>query len=217
MKSVMKPSANMQKGKRKAGTLSQELQNFRQRLTGRSVRIAEILAATKGRGFHLLLVILALPFLTPIPLPGFSIPFGLIVFFIGFRLALGRKPWLPARLLAREISPKSLRKILRAASRLVRLLEFFVRPRLAFLQQSPVFARIAGALIMVSGLFLVLPLPLPFSNSLPAFTVVLLAAGALERDGLFFLAGCSMFAVSLGYFVLLAIGGTQAIETILSG
>jgi hypothetical protein len=37
----------------------------------------------------------AFPFCTPIPLPGFSLPFGLVIAIIGLRLALGQKPWLP--------------------------------------------------------------------------------------------------------------------------
>jgi hypothetical protein len=39
---------------------------------------------------------------------------------------------------------------------------------------------------MLSGLLMLLPLPIPLTNTLPALTVVLLAAGAIERDGLFF-------------------------------
>ena len=56
---------------------------------------------------------------------------------------------------------------------------------------------------------LLLPLPIPLTNSFPALTVVLLAAGAMERDGLFFLAGCAMFTVTLAYFGLLAFGGVH--------
>ena len=65
---------------------------------------------------------------------------------------------------------------------------------------------------MLSGILLLLPLPIPLTNSLPALSVVLLAAGAMERDGLFFLAGCAMFTVTLAYFGLLAFGGVQLLE-----
>lgn len=67
-------------------------------------------------------------------------------------------------------------------------------------------------LIGVSGFLLTLPLPLPFSNSLPAWTVILLAAGSLGRDGLFFIAGCVSFAISLTYFSLVALGGGEAVS-----
>jgi hypothetical protein len=191
---------------------SQELGELGERFAERPVTLGEILAATQGRGFNLLLVFIALPFLTPIPLPGFSIPFGLVVAVIGARMALGQEPWLPQRLLQRELPPRFLSKVLKGASRIVKWLEFLLRPRLAVVIDHAVFRRAAGLLIMLSGLFLIIPLPLPFSNSLPACTVLLLAAGALGRDGLFFLGGCLMFAVTTAYFLLLAFGGAHAVE-----
>jgi hypothetical protein len=59
---------------------------------------------------------------------------------------------------------------------------------------------------------LMLPFPLPFSNSLPAWTVLLLSAGALGRDGLLFFGGCLMFLLSLAFFALVAFGGVEAFE-----
>jgi hypothetical protein len=94
----------------------------------------------------------------------------------------------------------------------VRWLEVLLRPRLDFLQERWIYRRIAGTLIMLSGLLLLLPLPIPLSNTLPALTVVLLAAGAMERDGLFFLAGCATFILTLGYFGLLALGGAHLLD-----
>ena len=174
--------------------------------------MAGILAATKGRGFDLLLFLIALPFLTPIPLLGLSTPFGLVVFLIGMRLAFGRQPWLPRRLLERELPSGFLIRLLGAASRFVRWLELLLRPRLGFLHEQMIYQRTAGTLIMISGFLLLLPLPIPLTNSLPALTVVLLAAGALERDGLFFLAGCVAFAMAAAYFGLLAFGGAHVVD-----
>jgi hypothetical protein len=191
---------------------SAELRSLVERFDGRPLPLGTLLEATRGRGFHLLLVLLALPFVTPIPLPGLSIPFGLVVAVLGSRLAMGRKPWLPQRLLRQELPPHFLAKLLRGTSRVVRLLEFFLMPRLPFVVNHSLFGRVAGLLIAVSGLFLILPLPLPFSNSLPAWTIILLAAGALGRDGLFFIAGCVAFVFSVAFFTLLALGGTEAVD-----
>lgn len=193
-------------------TFSQELRELAGRFAERPVRLGEILDATKGRGFNLLLVLIALPFLTPIPLPGFSVPFGLVVAVIGARMALGQKPWLPRKLLAWELPAGFLSKLLSVASRVLKFLEWFLRPRLAFLSELLVFRRLAGVLIALSGLFLLLPLPVPFSNGLPAWTVLLLSAAALERDGLCFIAGCAMFIVATTFFALLAFGGVEAVE-----
>jgi hypothetical protein len=193
-------------------TFSQELGALAAQFADRPVCLSEILAATKGRGFHLLLVLIALPFITPIPLPGFSIPFGLAVAVIGARMALGQQPWLPQKLLSRKLPAGFLKKMLSAAHRIVRILEWFLRPRLIFLHDQLIYRRVAGVLIALSGLFLLLPLPVPFSNALPALTVLLLSASSLACDGLCFIAGCIMFAIATTFFVLLVIGGTHAVE-----
>src|ERR1043166_1728861 len=193
---------------------SQELELLAHRFSECPARIETLLAATQGRGYHLLLILVTLPFLTPIPLPGFSIPFGLIVSVIGGRLALGQKPWLPQVLLNRELPPRFLTNLLKAARYVVRWLELVLRPRLRFLSEQAVFRRLAGALIALSGLFLILPMPLPFTNSLPACTVLLLAAGAMERDGVFLIGGCALFVVTVAFFALLALGGARTVEKV---
>lgn len=195
-------------------TFSTELRRLIERFGDRPVPLGELFEATQGRGYQLLLLLITLPFVTPVPLPGFSIPFGVVVALLGVRMALGQKPWLPQRLLSRELPPRFLGKFLGAAHRVVEVLEYFLRPRLPFVRNHAIFARIAGLLIALSGLFLILPLPLPFSNSLPAWTVILLSAGALGRDGLFYLAGCASFAISVAFFTLVALGGAEFIDRV---
>ena len=173
------------------------------------VKLGELLSRTQGRGMHLLLIIAALPFVTPIPLPGLSIPFGLVVLIAGTRMALGKRPWLPHKLLSCELPPRFLGRLLGISSRVVKWLEYFLRPRLGLLNDHAGCQRLTGIFIAICGLLLIVPLPVPFSNGLPAFTVVLLAAGALERDGLAFLIGCATFVITAGFFVFLAVGGTE--------
>ncbi len=196
---------------------SEELRRLAKQFNGQPATLAAILSATKERGIELVLVLICLPFLTPIPLPGLSTPFGLVVFLIGARLALGRKPWLPRRLLDRELPRRFITTLLAAATRIVRWLEYLLRPRLGFLHEQMIYRRVAGTLIMVSGLMLMLPLPIPLTNCFPALTVVLLAAGAMERDGVFFLAGCMVFAVAAAYFGALVFGGAHAVDYLRHG
>jgi hypothetical protein len=198
-------------------TFSEELRQLANQFTDRPATLGGILAATQGRGFDLLLVLLCLPFLMPIPLMGLSTPFGFVVFLIGTRLALGRRPWLPRRLLERELPSGFITKLLIAATRVVRWLEVLLRPRLQFLHEQVLFRRVSGALIMISGLLLLLPLPVPLTNTLPALTVVLLACGAMEHDGVFFVAGCVAFAVAAACFGALAFGGAHVVDELRHG
>ena len=57
---------------------SLELRNLAEQFEDRPARLSNILEATQGRGFDLLLVFVTIPFLSPIPLPGLSTPFGLV-------------------------------------------------------------------------------------------------------------------------------------------
>ena len=193
-------------------TFSQELRALEEQFAGRPARLVEILEATRGRGFDLLLVFVSMPFVTPIPLPGLSTPFGLVAMLIGARLAVGRHPWLPKRMLEYELPPDFLKKLLTTAARLVRLLEYVLRPRLAFMHQWQVFRRIGGVIVMVSGFLMLLPLPVPYTNFFPAVTVLLFAAGSLERDGVFFLAGCLFFLLTCAFFVAVGVGGVHALD-----
>lgn len=176
------------------------------------VRLAELVEVLHGRGYRLLIVLLCLPFLTPIPLPGFSTPVGVVIALIGFRLALGQKPHLPRRLMARQLPPRLLPKVLRGSSYLVAAFERVSEPRLQVFYRHTAFQFVGGALIGLCGLKLLLPIPVPMSNFFPGAAAALLAAGSFEEDGGVFLAGLVMFAGSLAYFALLALGGTAAVN-----
>jgi hypothetical protein len=157
----------------------------------------------------MLLIVLSFPFCTPIPLPGVSIPFGVVIAFVGLRLALGQKPWLPKRLLDTELPAKFFPRFLGATRRLVGWLEYFLKPRYTFVMRWRLVRHGIGAMIFVSGLLMVLPIPIPFSNGLPAMTVLFLAAAMLEEDGYFAVAGGCMFLLALTFFTALFWGGTE--------
>jgi len=128
--------------------LSEEIDRLVAAFAKRPVRLREILEITRGRGYTLLLTLLALPFCTPIPLPGLSTPFGVVIALIGFRLSLREKPWLPERLLDTELPPKFFPGFLSATRRLVRGMEFFLRPRWTRLLDAGALHHAYGAIII---------------------------------------------------------------------
>jgi hypothetical protein len=173
----------------------------------------DVVKVTHGRAYDLLLVLVSIPFLSPIgSIPMVALTMGSVMMLIGSCLALGIKPWLPDKALNYPLNPGILLKILTAGALLMRRFEKLLRPRLAFAHNVVFFQRTAGVLIAISGFLLALPIPFPLSNFFPAFTVMLLAAGALERDGVFFLAGCFMFLFTCAFFVALCMGGMEALH-----
>ncbi len=178
------------------------------------VTLREVLAVMHGRGYVLLVMLLALPFSTPIPLPGLSTPFGLVIAMIGARLALGQKPWLPAKLLDTRLSPKFFAKVFAAARRILRGFEYFLRPRMLWLTGSGGMQQLHAVPILLNALMLLLPLPVPMSNVVPAFSILLLAAGLLERDGRFIVAGYFAFLVGVAYFAIVGTLGVEGVVTL---
>ena len=61
----------------------------------------------QGRGFALFILLLSIPFCFPVAIPMLSIPFGIVIMFLGIRIALGRKPKLPDFILNKEIKELS--------------------------------------------------------------------------------------------------------------
>mgnify|MGYP000866619503 CR=1 FL=1 len=92
--------------------LSEELHALAEQFRERTVTLREVMATLGTRASGLTIVILALPFCSPISIPGLSVPFGAVIFLLGACFVIGRPPWLPPRLLAVELPPKCFRMVL---------------------------------------------------------------------------------------------------------
>ena len=183
--------------------LSVELAELRDRSARGALTLREVIYTLHGRAYMLLVLLLALPFITPIPLPGLSTPFGLAIMLIALRLSLGQRPWLPMKLQRKELPAGFFAKVFAFAEKVLRFLEKFLRPRMTLLTDTPCLVQLHALLMLTAAVALLLPLPIPFTNSFPAWAILLLAAGLLERDGLFILAGYIVFAAGVLYFVFL--------------
>lgn len=195
--------------------LSEEIALLGARSSARPLTLREVIYVLRGRAYLLVVVLLALPFLTPLPLPGLSTPFGLAIAAIALRLTLGQRPWLPKKLQRKQLPADFFAKLFRLAERLIRLLEKLLRPRWLPLTDTALLRQSHALLMLLAALALLLPLPIPFTNSFPAWTILLLAGGLLERDGVAVLLGYVVFAAGVLYFVLLGEAATQLVETFL--
>src|SRR4029077_7327525 len=198
--------------------LSADLELLQAHVKGKSLTLVELKQSLKGRGSAMLLILLALPFCF-VAIPGLSTPFGIAICLIGGCLAIGREPWLPRFIMHRRLSTARSDQLLTAAIKVARQLEKFVRPRFAFLHAGPGMLRLIGLGIVIASLGLMLPLPIPFSNSIPAWAVVLLAIGMMEKDGLCVLLGhlTAMGAwIFIGLTSAFAVGGFQRLLDSLS-
>lgn len=175
--------------------------------------VADIIRHTYGRGLQTIAIVLCLPFLSPVAIPGLSIPFGIAIGICGLRIAFRHQPWLPAFIARRRISFAVLEKTLGFGIAVHTRLEKFLCVRWPVLVDSHAARMAAGLAITLAAFLLSLPIPppFPFTNMIPGFAIMMLCLGMIERDGLVMLFGYALTAVAVVYVGLIGfLGGAGA-------
>jgi hypothetical protein len=159
--------------------LHQRLQQAADALTGERVRLAQLAevhgSATQGT----LLVLLSVPCMLPVPGVGSVLGLGLAM--LAWALWCGRVAGqLPPRVAALELSTPWARRVLGLLARFYAMADRCARARLVHLAEP----RPGSWQAAKAGLMAVLiVLPIPFGNVLPALALMLLGLGLVFRDG----------------------------------
>lgn len=177
------------------------------------ITVAELTALFGGRAIGALLFVFGLACMLPLP-PGGTTVLGLPLVLLAPQLVIGAgAPWLPRAVRERSITTTELRKGLPPFIRGLRRVEAVSKPRLVFLF-GPVGERMIG--LVCSLLALVLILPIPLGNILPALAVSTLSFSLIQRDGLVALLGYALAAASAGVLVLAAHIIVKAVQHLLA-
>ncbi len=187
--------------------LSQTLAQLLVEYTDRPLPLYILLERAGPNGFGTIAGILTIPMLIPIPIPlaGFSTLVGSGIILVGCQLALGyENPSLPKRIARQELSPAASQTLLKNINRLLQPLERMARNRLCRFSNSWWGYRLIGVCLAWDALLMSLPLPIPFTNLFPAYTILFLAIGLLESDGLFILCGYGMTTATTAFFASIA-------------
>lgn len=184
-------------------TLEERLTLLEEKAQERYLSVKTILQVLSGKGRPLLLIFLSVPFCQPFQIPGLSIFFGLMIAFIGIRIAFGKRLWIPQSFLSKKISSKTVGKITRKSLRLIDKMKRWVHPRLDWMCYHPCMPLMNGLLLCLLGLLLALPLPIPFTNLLTAWALFFLSLGLLEDDGLVVLFGYALSFLNILFFISL--------------
>ncbi len=168
-----------------------------------TITIKQLMELLSGKSTTLLLILLAIPFCLPIQIPGVSTPFGVLILFLGIRMIFGKDVWVPEKLLSVSIPSSALKKIVYKTLAVLRKMNRWIKPRMLWLFQIPMIDVINGTLIAVLGFLLALPLPIPFTNLVAAYSIVALALAILEDDGILLLISYVFTAGAFFYFAFL--------------
>lgn len=182
--------------------LSELLRRIAHDATRERISVGDLLAAMHDRAIGALLFIFAVPNALPMP-PGTSSVIGAPLIFLAAQLALGLRPWLPRLIAQRSMARSDFAALVARVGPWLARAEKLLRPRLSGLARPP-FERVVGAICLLMAIVLVLPIPL--GNMLPALAICLFSLGILERDGVWVLAGLAttVAAIALVWGVLFA-------------
>ncbi|WP_179869703.1 exopolysaccharide biosynthesis protein [Rhizobium chutanense] len=158
------------------------------------ISIGDLFQTMGDRAISALMLIFALPNAFPTP-PGTSAVLGAPLVFLAVQLTFGLKPWLPRVIADRSMRREDFETIVGRIHRWLAWAERMLKPRLAIFAEPPAEYLAGLACLLLS---IVLLLPVPLGNMLPAITISVFAFGIMGRDGLFALGGFAMTAVSLG-------------------
>jgi hypothetical protein len=178
--------------------------SLRPLLRSRKARLTlgEIVARVEGEGeggLGPVLFVLTLPVLLPLP-PGVSTVLALPLLVISSQIIAGRRSlWLPRALARKSVKRPALVKLLQRVLPMLERLEKMSRPRLGLLTGS-IGTRVVG--IACTVIALVLILPIPFANLVPALALGVFSLALTRKDGVLVLVGFGLLAIAAAVIAL---------------
>lgn len=189
----MKAGSAMQMDRAGAPPFLQQLFSLAADQHRERIHFSDLFGAMKEGAVVVLVLLFALPNVVPVP-PGTSAILGAPLLFLTIEWMLGTRPWLPRLLARRSVARITFASMLHRASGLLRQADRLLTPRFQTLS-GPLPQRLIAGLCVV--LAMIILLPIPFGNMLPAWALSILALGILRRDGLWILVGIATGLASI--------------------
>ncbi len=178
--------------------------------SGVPITLETIIERFRQRAHGLLLLLVLLPVFIPLPLGTGGVA-GALACLIGGQLLYGRsQPWLPRRILQRQIKPSTLAGFSQRLQGLLGWLERVCKPRYPALVDGRIGRIITG--LELIGLGILLALPIPLTNYFYALLLLLHAIALIERDGGLLLASWILGIAAMLASVLLSGQGISLLQ-----
>ena len=167
-------------------------------------------------GMAVILILFALPSALPLPAAGYSTVLSIPLFIIGFRLLCGYQTlWMPVSWRNKPFHPERFsRKVIDRMLRLIQMVERFTKPRLVSLARSSGTRVLLGVLIIALACSMLLPIP--GTNTAPAFGIFLIGFALLEDDGVMLLIGVAASLLALAISLAIIAFGYTVVKGMLS-
>ncbi|MGD0434167.1 MAG: exopolysaccharide biosynthesis protein [Acetobacteraceae bacterium] len=154
------------------------LQRLHDEAHGDHFTLGWMMGMLQRRSFGMVMLLFGLAAIAP----GVSIVAGLLLLIPAVQMILGHSaPFFPRRIAAHPFPTRHLAAVVQRAVPVLRCLEKTVHPRWRSVLGAS--GRLVGAAVMILSVVLLL-IPIPMSNIVPAMVIVLVSLAWLEEDGL---------------------------------
>ena len=183
-------------------TLVKTLHRFADQSKERPLTLGEAMDSLDEAAYAFIAIILALPFVQPVPLGPITVLGGIAFATLGWQLMRGHEsPVLPKRMQAVEFSEGTWRVLVNVCLKILGFCRKFTKPRYVNLVTGRQGQKVGGFVLLSSGLLMAIPFGvLPFNNVLPALAILFYAIGELEEDGVMVFISFFWLVVTVLYF-----------------
>ena len=169
---------------------------------GDGILLSDALERIGPNAFCFASILLAVPFIQPIPLGPLTMICGATFIALGWQMARGHhRPALPKSAGGLRIQGKFWLGVIAFTRRILSFTRRFSRERCAHWVEGRRGRRTVGWLILVGGALLAMPMAnLPLNNFFPALMIFFAALAWIERDGLMVILSLVWGGVTVLYF-----------------
>ncbi len=175
------------------------------------IPIRDLVNAMESVGFGLAMMIFAFGIIIPLPPPFPSIiAIPLVIF--SMQMVMGySSPKLPKRFSNLSVKRSVLAMLVQRSSPYIRKVERILRPRLSFMVGKNA-EKFIGFFTLIFSSFIVLPMPL--SNFIPGFGILVISFGLLGKDGLVVICGIITGLTGIAISITAILIGVEALAYI---
>ena len=194
---------------------SKKLNELQEELPTGNVSLKELINIMSGEGLQFIIIILIAPFLLPASIPGSSTPFGILIILLEIAFLNNKVLYIPDFIGKYEISKENVLKLFNIIEKALGYIEKISKPR-GKLSTKKHILQFNAIINIILAILLFLPLPIPFTDFVPAVSMLLLAVSTLEHDSYLMVLGYIATIFSLFYFSSVGYVGVEIIRLTLN-
>jgi hypothetical protein len=194
---------------------SDKLDNIQKGLPNEEITLKKLIDVMSTEGVQFLIIILLAPFLIPASIPGSSIPFGLLIILLEIAYLTNKPLYIPNYIGKYKLSNETVLKLFNVLERALVYVEKISKPR-GKLSNHTYVLKLNAIINIMLAVLLFLPLPIPFTDFIPAASMLILAVSSLEKDSYLMIIGYIASILTVLYFYSVGYVGIEIIRLTLN-